>query len=252
MQQLQGRLLRRDDLAPGWQRWTLHLPPVAARARPGQLLALQMGSSPWEPLLKQPFHIAGADAQAGTVTLVMSPVEVPSPASDGSLTLLGPIGRGWNLAEHIRNALLLGTARSVGALLFLADLLSARTVNVTLLVGADVERPALPPALLPAAVEYQFVRGPEAAAAALELLDHSLIQWADALFTTLPLPVYPALADQVRKARVRWQPGFAQGLLVPPMACFTGICDVCLVPEARRAWRACVDGPQCDLRDFAR
>jgi hypothetical protein len=147
---------------------------------------------------------------------------------------------------------LIGPEPDVGALLWLASAASARSVNVALLVGASADRPVLPPALLPAAVEYQFARGPDAASAALELLDDSLLRWADAIYTTLPLAVYPALAQRIRNTRMHWTPGFAQGLIVPPMACFTGICDVCLVPEARRTWRACVDGPQCDLRDFVR
>jgi hypothetical protein len=95
-------------------------------------------------------------------------------------------------------------------------------------------------------------REENAARAALDLLDDSLLRWADALYTTLPLAVYPGLAPRIRAVRVRWEPGFAQGLIAPPMACFVGICDVCVVAEARRSWRACVDGPACDLRDFVR
>ncbi len=112
--------------------------------------------------------------------------------------------------------------------------------------------PAFPTALIPPAVEYQFARGVEPARALLELVDADLMRWADAIYTTLPLPAYEALADRIRATRMRWTPGFAQGLVLAPMACYVGICDACRVPAFRRTWRACVDGPQCDLRDVVR
>jgi dihydroorotate dehydrogenase electron transfer subunit len=254
MHQTQALIMEREALPAGWERFTLHVPELAGSLRPGQLLAVQAGASPFEPLLKQSFPIIGLDAATSAAALLCGPEASRSlPHRPGDrVNVLGPVGRGWTVHPQTRNVVLLGPEPDVGALLWLASAASARSVNVALLVGASADRPVLPPALLPAAVEYQFARGPDAASAALELLDDSLLRWADAIYTTLPLAVYPALAQRIRNTRMHWTPGFAQGLIVPPMACFTGICDVCLVPEARRTWRACVDGPQCDLRDFVR
>ena len=254
MHQTQALITEREASPGGWDRFSLHIPELARSLRPGQLLAVQPGASPFEPLLKQPFPIIGLDAATSTLALLCGPGTsrfLPHRPGD-QVNVLGPIGRGWNLHPQTRNIVLIGPEPDVGALLFLASVASAGSVNVSLLVGATVDRPALPPVLVPAAVEYQLVRGPDAANAALELLDESLLRWADAIYTTLPLAVYPVLAQRIRSVRMRWAPGFAQGLIVPPMACFAGICNVCLVAEARHTWRACVDGPQCDLRDFVR
>ena len=254
MLQLVAPVVRREALAAGHERVWLLVPAIAARVQPGQLLAIKSSSSPLEPLLRDPLPVAAADPAVGTVVLLRRGDGSPEGASHAgeSLDVLGPVGRGWRVAEGTRNILLLGTEAGVGALLFLASVASSRALNVTLLLGAAEDRPALPPALVPEAVEYQFARSAEPAGAVLDLLDTSLLRWADALYTTLPLDSYGALAERIRAARMRWEPGFAQGLAVPPMACFTGICDTCLVAEARRPWRACVNGPQCDVRDFAR
>jgi dihydroorotate dehydrogenase electron transfer subunit len=253
MQQTSASVLRREPLSEGWERFWLRLPSLASRVRPGQLLAIQPGTSPFDPLIRTPIPIISARAADETVTLLRGPLEAGRlPHRQGAeLDILGPIGRGWSIHEQTRNVLLIGGEDAIGALLFLAEVAAARSINVTLLLGLRPDHPALPGALLPPAVEYQVARGADAAAA-LDLLDPALLRWADALYTTLPLAAYPSLAYQIRGVRLRWEAGFAQGLLIPPMACYVGICDVCLVPESRRPWRACTDGPQCDLRDFVR
>lgn len=254
MLQAEALVAGREELADDWQRLTLYLPRVASRARPGQLLALQSGASPLEPLLKYALPILGRNKSGETVDILLAPT-TPRPflgRTGDRLEILGPIGRGWTLDEQTRNLVLIGTDLHVGALLFAAAEAVARGWNAALLVGAAADHPPLPTLLVPPAVEYQWAWGAGGEAAALELLDAPLLAWADALYTTLPLAVYPQLADRIRAGRVRWSPGFAQGLLAPPMACFVGICDSCRVVEARRPWRACVDGPQCDVRDFVR
>lgn len=252
MAQIEAIVLGREELGHGRMLLTLHAPELATRVIPGQCVALQIGASPLEPLLRVPIAISGAEP-AGTLRLLFGGDDKVPPHREGDrVDLLGPIGRGWRIDEQTRNILLMGTEAFLGALLFAARVAIARGLSVTLLIGAREGGPALPASLAPPAVEYQFNRGPDAAAAALDLLDDSLLGWADALYTTLGIADYPSIAARVRAGRVRWGPGFAHGLLVPPMACFVGICDVCIVPEARRTWRACVDGPQCDIRDFVR
>ena len=254
MLQLEARVLDRQAFTGPWERLTLHAPEVANRARPGQLLAVKSMHAPLEPLLRRPLPLAGADAATGTCTLLCGAEDIAAlaPHTGNALDMLGPVGRSWTLDPGVRNLVLLGTDITAAPLLFLAQIAARRAGNVTLLLGAAEDRPTFPASLVPAAVEYQFSRGADAAAASLDLLDPTLLRWADALFTTLPLSTYPVLAAHVRDTRVGRAAEFAHGFLMPPMACYTGICDTCLVPEARRPWRGCVDGPVCDLRDFVR
>ena len=78
----------------------------------------------------------------------------------------------------------------------------------------------------------------------------SLIAWADQLCAALPDTLLRPLAEAVRTARMRWQPGFAQVALAGAMPCGVGACLACLV-ETRDGWRSrCKDGPVFDLRAF--
>lgn len=248
-----ARLVHREEL-PGGRLWLmLEARAIAARAQPGHVLAFRLGVSTLDPLLRLSLPIAAVDPAAGIISLLITDMaDTPQQRPGDEIDILGPIGRGWRLDDQTRNIVLLGDEPHLGALLFMAQTGSRRSANITLLVGVAERRPPLPGALVPSAVEYQFGQGADPALAALDLLDAQLLRWADVLYTTLPQRVYPELADRIRAGRIQWTPGFAQGLLMSPMACFCGICDTCLVPEARRPWRACIDGPQCDVRDFAR
>ena len=67
----------------------------------------------------------------------------------------------------------------------------------------------------------------------------------------LPSGQLPYLANAIRAARLRWEPGFASALLEGPLICGVGACGACPV-ELRRGIRLlCSDGPVFDLRDLA-
>lgn len=246
-----GQVVAREYLEEGFERVSIAAPMIAARAQPGQLIALRSAMQMYDPLVRSPMAIA--QAEPGLIIVVRRVEEDSLRLHIGDpVDILGPVGAGWNITEHMRNILLVGSMTHIGALLFLASVASARACNVTLVLGDLSDGTRLPAGMLPAAIEYEFAHGPDATTAALELVQPALLRWADALFTTLPLTAYPMLSSLIRSTRVRWERGFAFGLLVPPMACFVGICDSCLVPDASHTWRACVDGPQCDVRDFVR
>lgn len=246
-----GLVVAHDEIE-GFERLIISAPTFAHRARPGHFVALRRDVQIHDPLLRIPLAIAEAEAERGTIVAVRRMDDRPALRVGDSIDLLGPLGSGWTLSDQMRNLLLIGTTEHVGALLFLARSATKRACNVTLLIGDHDAGTPLPATMLPATVEYEFARGPDAATAVLELVQPALMRWADALFTTLPVDAYSALAARIQATRLRWERGFAQGILLPPMACYLGICDSCLVPEARRPWRACVDGPQCDVRDFVR
>jgi hypothetical protein len=55
------------------------------------------------------------------------------------------------------------------------------------------------------------------------------------------------LADTLRAARYRIEPGLTRVLIDLPMPCGTGECYACVVETRRGIQRACVDGPAFDL-----
>src|SRR5687767_914943 len=119
--QVSARLIQREEL-PGGRLWlTLDARGIAARASPGQLLALRPGLSGFDPLLRTPIAIAAADPVAGLLSLLITDAaHAPQHRPGDEIDVLGPIGRGWGLHDQTRNIVLLGDEQYLGALLFMA------------------------------------------------------------------------------------------------------------------------------------
>ncbi|PLS78405.1 MAG: hypothetical protein CYG59_18835 [Chloroflexi bacterium] len=256
MQEVRAVLLEQQSFGP-WRSVTLGAAALAA-AQPGQYLALHWtGTGSFDPLLRQPLFVTTTDSRAGTCELL---VEATSPAlgflgnaaPGTTLDVLGPLGKGWQLAADVRTLAVLGTAATAPALFGLAHHAIARGVAVTVLLGTASRDEAPPPFLLPAAAEYNVAQSKAFASAAIALLDDHALRWADMLAAALPHPYWAKLAQRVSDVRIRWSRGFAQVAVLPPLPCCVGVCGVCAV-ETRHASRlACVDGPVFDLRDLVR
>lgn len=141
---------------------TLVGPEIAAQARPGQFINLQIGvdSSSNDPLLKRPFSIHRVNQNLGTVELLIKVVGrgtkqladlvlnnlasnnlVSSnfPTKKMELEVIGPLGRGFSLQKS-GTALLIAGGIGVAPLKELASSLAGQGVDVTILLGvSDVE-----------------------------------------------------------------------------------------------------------------
>jgi dihydroorotate dehydrogenase electron transfer subunit len=247
-----------------WASFTVGAAQLAA-AQPGQFVGLRCTpANSYDPLLRQPLFVVAADPRAKTCTLLASDLD---PAYDflnrqprGTvLDLIGPLGRGWNLAATVRTLALIGTAAQAPALFALAHSAIARGLAVALSIVAAADGEAIaapPPFLLPAAAEYHIVQDDDLAQAGLALLDDTLLRWADLLAIALPAELLPEVAQRVRQVRLQWNRDFAQVALLGTarhqIACCVGVCGVCGI-EARHGRKLlCSDGPIFDLRDLVR
>lgn len=275
-----------------WNRWTLHAPALAG-IKPGQYAALRVATpGSYDSLVPVPVWAAAADTQRGTIT-ILAAQDDPAAAflarqpAGGTLNLLAPLGRGWQLPPSARTLAIVGTHAHAGALFGLAQHAVARGLAVSLVLGVDDPQAAPPPFLLPADAEYNVAQGTKnkeqgtgkgskaakkrnkeqnadlitnaqsaiqhpAAAAALHHLSDDTLRWADVLAVALPLDLLPTVAQRMRNTRLNWTDNMAQALVLPPPVCHVGVCGVCAVPTRQGYQLACVDGPVFDLKKLAR
>ena len=128
----------------------------------------------------------------------------------------------------------------------------AKGLNVTMIVGARSAELLYPARLLAPQVEV-VVTTDDGSAGRKGLVTEpfgELLEWCDQAFTCGPTPMFRALAETARQAKVRRS---VQALLEERMACGTGICYGCAVDTRVRGGRAmkltCKDGPRFELRD---
>lgn len=265
-------------------RWlTLDAPDLARGARAGQYLLVRCAEPDADdPLLRRPLFVAAAEPALGQIALLFAPNDrglawLARGRPGDVLDVLGPFGRPFALGPRTRTLLCVGAGPGLAALLLLARAAAAQQVAVTLLAGAGAADELPPAYLLPGEVEYQTIAGaatdllasqPSAAAntpdeqrasekrrretpAPAAPASLPPIAWADQVCAALPSGQLPYLANAIRAARLRWEPGFASALLEGPLICGVGACGACPV-ELRRGIRLlCSDGPVFDLRDLA-
>jgi dihydroorotate dehydrogenase electron transfer subunit len=207
--------------------------------------------------MRQPVFVVSADPTHETVTLLLN-ISHPAYAFLSNLPVgatvdvLGPLGKGWQIDEKVRTLALIGTADTAPALFSLAHNATSKGVAVTVLLGVLSRDDAPPPFLLPAAAEYNVAQSKAFASAAISLLDDQLLRWADMLAIALPHEYWAKVAQRVNNVRIRWSRGFAQVAVLPPLACFAGVCGVCSVETQHTVRLACIDGPVFDLQDLVR
>lgn len=127
-------------------------PELAAEAKPGQFVNIQVGETgTFYPLLKRPFGIYRVNDEAGEVELLIKVVgsgtkmlwdlgsrEMEVIGQRRELDVIGPLGEGFRLQER-GNALLVGGGIGVAPLYELAVRLRKDGVKVRLLLGLTDE-----------------------------------------------------------------------------------------------------------------
>ncbi|MDR3590579.1 MAG: dihydroorotate dehydrogenase electron transfer subunit [Negativicutes bacterium] len=110
----------------------LQAPAIAAAAQPGQFVMLRLSEFS-DPLLRRPFSLAGADPQAGTVSILYRIVGRGTGHLAGikpgtGLDVVGPLGKGFDLSGQ--RLLLVGGGMGLAPLLFAAQALCPRPLEV--------------------------------------------------------------------------------------------------------------------------
>jgi hypothetical protein len=231
---------------------TLYAPELARTARPGHYLLVHCappGSA--DPLLPRALFIAATEEKLGQVVLLFEPTDrglhwLATTHAQTSVDALGPFGQPFQLQRRTGTLLLIGHGPGLAALIFLARVASGRQMAVSLSAGGS-HAEQLPPAfLLPGDIEYE-------SSTQLTLDTTRLntgLRWADQVCAALPTSELPLLAESIRKARLRWDRGYASVLVEATLVCGVGACGACVVTARRGQRWLCSAGPVVDLRDW--
>jgi dihydroorotate dehydrogenase electron transfer subunit len=167
-----------------------------------------------------------------------------------TINLTGPFGNGFPLLPLTRRLLLLVDPARIGVVSPLVDEALDRGGHVSLLLLDDGPETMDVNTLrdnLPFVVEFH---SPTRTSWPQEIGDH--LRWSDQVCTAIAAEHLPALADTIRRTRIRFDAGFAFSLVDSDLACGYGACLACVVPLASGSLtRACIHGPVFDLLELA-
>ena len=149
-----AEIVRREQVADNIYRFTVKAPDIATGSKPGQFVMVRTAEG-LDPLLRRPFSIHQVD-EGGLVQILFNVIGKGTQALAGmeagrKLDILGPIGRGYTIANDSLH-FLVGGGIGIAPLLFLAKqilkknesssirvLLGARTRNEVAALVSDFE-----------------------------------------------------------------------------------------------------------------
>ncbi|MBC7105431.1 MAG: dihydroorotate dehydrogenase electron transfer subunit [Firmicutes bacterium] len=243
---VEARVLGNQEVAPDCRRLVVHAPQVAGAARPGQFVMVRCGSS-WDPLLRRPFSVAGVDREAGAVTLLFRVVGrgtalMAGAAPGETLSLLGPLGRGFTLPQAPEATALIGGGMGLAPLLFLADELLAAGCRVWVLAGAGSRTHLFVPGPAPGCEVLVATEDGSAGTPGPVTVLLPLVGRVRRYYACGPREMLRAVAAEMERRGV---PG--EVCLEERMACGVGACRGCVCRVRRgegMAWATvCAEGP---------
>ena len=236
-------------------------PEVTRGAVPGQFLMLRCcaatapGHPAYDPLLPRPmsYHRVRQGPEGLEFALLYDVMGRGTQWLAGrdpgeTVFVWGPLGRGYAIRPRSQNLLLVGGGIGVAPLVWLADVAVEKGKSVTLLLGGRTADQIFPAHLLPPEVEL-VVTTEDGSLGIRGLVTEPFaeyLSWADQVFACGPNPMFQAMAEVLRRSRLR-RP--VQVLLEERMSCGWGICYGCAVETKRGMRLVCKDGPRFGLRD---
>ena len=252
MIQTEVTIVEKEAIAPA--RWRLSLSaPDLSQLVPGQFLLLRCADR-FTCYLRRPVFPFPINDEL--LTLLLYPDPDPGLAwlltrqPGDTLDVIGPLGTGFPLPDHIRNLLLVSDGQAIDPLLGQMSRAIATGISVTLALGGSRAANLYPVSALPPMVEFQAAtldgslgyRGP-----VVDLLP-DLLTWADAVCAVGSTTLYRALQTQAEKVRLRAETNYLFGLVTPHrMACGVGACMSCALETKAGLKLSCIDGPVLDL-----
>jgi len=249
-------VLSNQELAPGVHRLVVSAPRVARARRPGQFVIVRRD----EGAERIPLTIADADAEAGTITLIVQAVGastraiVATPAGSALRDVAGPLGKPTELRRWGKVACI-GGGVGTAVLYPLARALADAGNEVCAVIGARSAEYVILVDELSAFAKEVFVATEDGSRGHKGLVTVVLADMLagklprpDAVFAVGPVPMMAAVADMTRPEGI---PTIVS--LNPIMIDGTGMCGGCRVTVGGQTRFACVDGPEFDGHqvDFA-
>jgi ferredoxin--NADP+ reductase len=242
-------ILASDQLSPNVTRLVVEAPRIAQIRRPGQFVIVRRGPG----AERIPLTIADADADAGTITLIIQAIGkstsdlVELRPGDAIQDVVGPLGSPTELLEH-GHAVCVGGGVGTAVILPIAQELARRGVRVTSVIGGRSREWVILEDELRAAGEVitctddgSYGRPGFVTEALADLLEAGGI---DEIFAVGPVPMMRAISEQTRPYGVQTTVS-----LNAIMVDGTGMCGGCRVTIGGETRYACVDGPEFNGHD---
>lgn len=231
-------------LAGGVFQLTVKSPAIAAQCASGQFVMLRLTQMA-DPLLRRPISIAGADASAGTLTLICRVVghgtELLSTMQAGdSLDIMGPLGQGFDLSG--KKPLLVGGGIGLAPLLFVAQSYCPEPVDV--LAGGRSEDELFWAALFEQTCRKVHVSTDDGSRGFCGTCADALPEILkagdyDRVLACGPRPMLRRVAEEAARFGLRTQVSLEEH-----MACGLGACRACTCQTTEGELRqVCKDGP---------
>jgi dihydroorotate dehydrogenase electron transfer subunit len=247
-----AEIVSNKKIAPHTYLMALRSPEVMAAAKPGQFVMIRVRSGK-DPLLRRPFSIAGT--KEGELLLILYRVvgkgtAIMAKTREGErLSLLGPLGRGFDLPKSNQTALLIAGGIGVAPLFFLIQNMNSRPGYLMTGFGSADEVIGIDqmgdfPIDVSIATDDGTAghAGPVTDLMEAFLRDSSLEKDALSIFTCGPEPMLKKVAAVSLEKKLP-----CQASLEATMACGLGACQGCAIKasknENRAYYHVCADGP---------
>lgn len=260
-----AQVVKNEQLGPRLHLLALAAPDIAAAVAPGQFVHLLVPDKA-DHVLRRPFSVYDCDTCAGTLSLLYQEVGALSSylqrvGAGRTLSLMGPIGRGWSAPARARTgqvsrALVVGGGVGAAPLYLLTKQLVAAGAHVDVVLGAQSA------AALVCKSAYEALLGREVQCATDDgsygthgfctLLSHERLARGscedgapyDYVAVCGPTPLMRIVCEQAADAEVPCELSLERR-----MACGIGACLSCVVDTTSGKKRSCVDGPVFDARE---
>ena len=236
-------------LAPEVHRLVVRAPRVAAARRPGQFVIVRAA----EGAERIPLTIADADADGGTITLIVQAVgsgtkQIVACAADGGLRdVAGPLGMPTEI-ESYGKVVCVGGGVGTAVLFPLAKGLADAGNELTAIIGGRSEPLVILRDELAAFCREVLITTEDGSLGVKGFVTKVLgeilsdpARCPKAVYAVGPVPMMAAVTEQTRPQQVRTIVS-----LNPIMVDGTGMCGGCRVTVGGEIKFACVDGPEFD------
>lgn len=259
-----AQILSNKRVGPLLHLITLSSPQLAQRIQPGQFVHMKVPGAK-DHVLRRPFSVYDADAQAGTIEVLYQEVGSLTrfmPCIQGGQTqLIGPIGQGWTALDRLDNGncshvLLVGGGVGAAPLYLLARALKDRNCPFDIILGAQTKDALVTRGRYEALVgDALFCTTDDGtygrAGFCTSLVEERLSKGCSAngaaydyVAVCGPAPLMKIVAGMACDAST-----YCEVSLEKRMACGIGACLSCVVDTTSGKRRACVDGPVFDARE---
>lgn len=243
-----GTILRNDQVGPNLYLLEVESPDIARRVEPGQFVHTKIPGMEGH-ILRRPFSVYAADAQAGTFEVLYQVVGFGSQhlttlAAGERVENIGPVGHGWTLPDEAARVLIVGGGVGAAPVYLLAQQAVAAGKDVDVVLGARTKD------ALVCQARYEAL-GARAVRCATDdgsyghagfctgVVDELLTaRTYDYAAVCGPEPLMKIVAAQAAEAGLPCQVSLERR-----MACGVGACLSCVVDTVDGKKRACVDGP---------